>query len=68
MNTNQMSLKRKFFMGVIIMEVGNANYSYLANNINECKDATDRSIFEEVCNSLEFITMGKFIGTPHFST
>lgn len=38
--------------------------SYIATKEADCKDATDRSIYQEVVRFNDVITMGKFIGEP----
>ena len=57
---------RKFFLGVQLYEVGNESYTYFAKCEADCKDATDKSIFQEVVKHLDCICMGMFVGTPVF--
>jgi hypothetical protein len=64
MNTNP----RKFFIGVNLHEVGNESYTYFAKSEADCKDSTDKSIFQEVVRHMDCITMGMFVGVPVFET
>jgi hypothetical protein len=37
---------------------------YVAKSVEDCKDSTDKSVYQEVVSSGEVITMGKVIGEP----
>jgi hypothetical protein len=42
----------------------NNHTNYIAENESDCKDATDKSVFQEVVRANDVITMGKVIGEP----
>lgn len=63
-----MNKASKFFIGVKIMEVGNDAYAYIAKTEKDCKDDTDKSLFQEVVKHMDCITMGMFVGIPYFES
>ena len=42
----------------------NNHTSYIAENRDECKDETDKSVYDLVVQFNDVITMGKVIGHP----
>jgi hypothetical protein len=49
---------------VVLISDLNKGMAYFAKTRHDAKDATDRSVFDEVVKSGDTITMGKVIGTP----